>query len=172
MNLDFRELFREHAPFAWRSLMSFGLSSHAAEDACQEAFLVVHQKLAAGFVPEQPKAWIYGICWRVAAQHRRRRHVKRELAIEAPEVAADSARDPARLLEDRKRLARLDHALEQLPDEQRAVFVLYEIEQLAMREVAEALACSINTAFSRLYSARRKVAAELGLEVSEEVWKQ
>jgi len=40
-----------------------------------------------------------------------------------------------------------------------------------MREVAEALGCSLNTAFSRLYAARKKVIDELGLQVPEEVWK-
>jgi len=50
--------------------------------------------------------------------------------------------------------------------------VLYEIEELTMREVAEALGCSLNTAFSRLYAARKKVIDELGLQVPEEVWKR
>ena len=170
---SFREFFQSHAANAWRSLVHFGLPPHVADDACQEVFVIVHQKLCAGVVPESSKAWVYGICWRVAAQHRRKQHVRRERAIDDhDERAADSSREPARIAEQKERLLRLERALDALPDEQRAVFVLYEIEQLAMREVAAALSCSINTAFSRLYSARRKVAAELGIVVPEEVWKR
>ncbi len=51
--------------------------------------------------------------------------------------------------------------LEELPAEQREVFVLYEIEQLTMPEVAEALSCPLQTAYFRLNTAREKVRARV-----------
>src|SRR5687767_10825465 len=168
----FRALFREHARFAWRALVNFGLSPSDAEDACQEVFVVVLRRLEEGTVPEEPRAWLYSICWRVSAGHRRKGYRKKEVASELPEEAAPDSGQPATVLERRRRLERLDRALATLSDAQRAVFMLYEIEQLSMREVAETLECSINTAFSRLYSARRRVAEELEIVVPEEVWKR
>ena len=46
--------------------------------------------------------------------------------------------------------------LESLDEEKRAVFVLYEIEDLAMPEIAEALSLPLQTAYSRLYAARKQ----------------
>jgi RNA polymerase sigma-70 factor (ECF subfamily) len=50
-----------------------------------------------------------------------------------------------------------------LDDDKRAAFVLYEIEELPLREVAEALGCPLQTAFSRLQAARREIEDALAL---------
>jgi RNA polymerase sigma-70 factor (ECF subfamily) len=51
--------------------------------------------------------------------------------------------------------------LDVLPEQQRAVFVLFEIEQLTMQETVQALGCPVQTAYSRLYAARAKVQAAM-----------
>ena len=168
----FREIFDAHAPTVWRALRHFGVNERELEDAAQEVFVVVHRLLATGTEPTHVRAWLYGIAWRVAAAQRRKAQRRREVLTDEIEPEPDSSRSPARLLERQRRLIDLDRALNALPDEQRAVFVLYEVEELTMREVAEALNCSLNTAFSRLYAARKKVITELGLTVPEEVWKR
>jgi RNA polymerase sigma-70 factor (ECF subfamily) len=168
----FRHLFESQAVTVWRALRHFGVGDREVEDAAQEVFVVVHRQLSEGTKPEHLRAWLYGIAWRVAAAWRRRAAHRHEVLTDAVEPEPDSSRDPARLLENQRRLLNLELALSTLPDEQRAVFVLYEIEELTMREVSEALVCSINTAFSRLYAARRKVSEELGIQVPEQVWKR
>lgn len=168
----FRALFDGHAATVWRALRHFGVGEREIEDAAQEVFVVVHRQLSEGTEPEHPRAWLYGIAWRVGAAWRRKAQRRREVFDDAIEPEPDSARDPSRTLEAQRRLANLERALASLPDEQRAVFVLYEIEELTMREIGSALECSINTAFSRLYAARRKVAESLGIQVPEEVWKR
>ena len=170
--VTFRTIFDGHAPTVWRALRHFGMNEREVEDAAQEVFVVVHRQLANGTEPTHLRAWLYGIAWRVAAAQRRKAHRRREVLSDDFEPEPDSSRSPARLLERQRRLVDLERALNALSDEQRAVFVLYEIEELTMREVAEALDCSLNTAFSRLYAARKKVIAELGLKVPEEVWKR
>ncbi len=76
-----------------------------------------------------------------------------------PEPAADAPQLAA--LERRHALAVLDEVLEALDDDKRAVFVLYEVEELAMKEVAEAVGCPLQTAYARLYAARRQFDAAL-----------
>jgi RNA polymerase sigma-70 factor (ECF subfamily) len=49
--------------------------------------------------------------------------------------------------------------LDALDENQRAAFVLYEIQQLSMKEVAEALDCPLQTAYFRHKSARERVLA-------------
>jgi RNA polymerase sigma-70 factor (ECF subfamily) len=58
-------------------------------------------------------------------------------------------------------LASLDRAVADLDDDKRAVFVLHEIEELAMAEVAAAVGCPLQTAYARLYAARKLLAAAL-----------
>jgi RNA polymerase sigma-70 factor (ECF subfamily) len=51
----------------------------------------------------------------------------------------------------------LDRVLDELDDDKRAAFVLYEIEELPLKDLAAALGCPLQTAYSRLQAARREV---------------
>jgi len=55
-------------------------------------------------------------------------------------------------------------ALERLSEEQRAVFVMADLEELSAPEIAEVLSVNLNTVYSRLRSARREVATFLASE--------
>ena len=61
----------------------------------------------------------------------------------------------------RESLELLGRILDQLDDDKRAVFVLYEIEELTMKDVADAVGCPLQTAYSRLHAARRLVSEAL-----------
>jgi RNA polymerase sigma-70 factor (ECF subfamily) len=56
---------------------------------------------------------------------------------------------------------RIDRALSQLSYEHRTVLVLHEFEEMEYKEIAKTMACSIGTVMSRLFYARRKLAALL-----------
>jgi len=152
----FPDLFRAQAPFVCRCLRRLGLSAADADDVCQEVFLVVHRKLG-GFEGPSVRAWIYGICIRKASDFRKLAYKKRERAsAEMPE--SESPADGADVsLEGRRALARLDRVLTELDEDKRAAFILYEIEGLSLQEVAAACECPLQTVYSRLASARRKI---------------
>lgn len=157
---EFAQLFREHAPYVWRVLRRLGVSEADVEDLCQEVFVVVLRKLDAFERRSTMRTWIYGICIRSASDYRRRAYKRREVVTDkvpervvSPEQALEIQRQQTRAL--------LDAALDTLDAEKRAVFVLYEIEELPMAEVAEAVGCPLQTAYSRLHAARRQVRAAL-----------
>lgn len=152
----FTEVFARHAPFVWRVLRRLGVREAEVEDLCQEVFVVVHRKLPEFEGRSSLPTWLYGICVRTASDHRRRAHVRREQPTDRPPERAGSA-PQLREIERRQAKAMLDDALDRVPDDQRAVFVLFEIEQLSMNEVAEAVGCPLKTAYSRLYAARKLV---------------
>jgi RNA polymerase sigma-70 factor, ECF subfamily len=154
----FASVFEELAPFVWRALRRLGVADADVDDVCQEVFLVVHRRLDSFEARSSLRTWIYGICLRAASEYRRRPHHRREEATSSPPEPIVAARQDEEL--DRRRaLAALDAALDTLDDEKRAVFVLFEIEQVPMQEVAEAAGCPLQTAYSRLHAARRKVEA-------------
>ncbi len=151
---DFVSIFEEFAPFVWRALRRLGVPEADAEDISQEVFVTVHRKLPEFEGRSTVRTWLYGICIRTASDHRRRAHVRRELATDRPPDRVTSPTQP-RDLERRRARAALDRALDTLDDDKRAVLVLYEIEDLPMAEVAEAVGCPLQTAYARLYAARR-----------------
>ena len=159
---DFDRVFADHASFVWRVLARHGVSERELEDVCQEVFLVVFKGLPQFEGRSSLRTWIYGICRRVASNHRNLAVHRRETpraSPDEPELAAVEDGEAFEALARKQSLALLELLLARLPDEQREVFVLYELDELSMREVAEALECSPNTAFSRLYAAREALAA-------------
>ena len=156
----FATVYAEHARFAWRSLRRLGVAHADVEDACQEVFLVVHRRLD-DYDPGRPiKAWIFGVCLRVASAYRRRVAARNERAYaETPEVPAGPEQGEA--LERREAQSILDGMLDKLTEPQRAVFVLFELEQLPMVDVAAAVECPLQTAYARLHAARKRVEADI-----------
>ncbi len=157
--MELKQLFVTHAPFAWRVLRRFGVAESDLPDACQDAFIVVHRKLGEFEGRSSVRTWLYRICARVASDYRKRAHRRYETEplIHEPAVGDDALRTA----ELAQLCALLERTLEGLDDDKRQVFVLYELEELPMAQIAELLGCPIKTAFSRLYVARERVNAAL-----------
>jgi RNA polymerase sigma-70 factor, ECF subfamily len=158
--LDFTAIFRDYAPFVWRALRRLGVSEREAEDVLQEVFLVVHSKLTSFQARSSLRSWVYGICVYKALDHRRLARVQREVMDGGlPDRAGDPTQE--RSVELGRACVQLDAILERLDDAKRAVFVLFEWEGLSMQEIAELMGTPVQTAYSRLYAARRQVLAGL-----------
>lgn len=157
----FRRAFDEHARFVWRALLGLGIAEADAPDASQQVFVVLHDRLRDLAPGASLRTFVYGICLRVASDFRRRAYRRREQLVPDPPERA-SAISPEGRAADREALAALEAALDRLPLAQREVFVLYEIEELPMDEIARAMGCPLQTAYSRLRMAREEVAVMLG----------
>jgi RNA polymerase sigma-70 factor (ECF subfamily) len=150
---SFAEVYRDYAPFIWRVLRRLGVRAADIEDVCQEVFVVVHRKLPEFAQRSSLRTWLYSIALRCASDHRRRAHVEREqCASELADAPIEAAQEAS--VADRQARVVLDRILDTLDEPKRAVFVLYELEELTMAEVAEAVACPLQTAYSRLHAAR------------------
>jgi RNA polymerase sigma-70 factor (ECF subfamily) len=149
---------RDHFDFIWRSLRRLGLDDARADDAAQEVFVVASRKRDE-IEPGRERAFLFGTALRVAADSRRSLARRREVSEEeAPEVV-DAAPSPEALLDQRRARAVLDEMLDELPQDVRAVFVLYELEELEMQESAALLSVPQGTVASRLRRARTMFAA-------------
>jgi RNA polymerase sigma-70 factor (ECF subfamily) len=142
----------------WRVLLRLGVPESDVEDVAQEVFLGVHRNLERFEGRCSLRTWVYGICHRRAVDFRRRAHTRYEVATDEPPDAGSEA-DQEQGLDLTAARESLNRVLESLDDDKRAVFVLFEIEQVPMEEVAQIVGCPLQTAYSRLYAARRKVDA-------------
>ena len=97
----------------------------------------------------------------MASDHRRRAHRRHERLFASPPDVPSGAASPEDQLARQRELEFLDATLNDLPAPQREVFVLFEMEELDMNEVAQAVGCPLFTAYSRLRAARKAVAARL-----------
>ena len=153
--VDVEWVYKNHRDFMWLSLHRLGVPDADLPDLMQEVLWVVHRRLPAFNGASKLSTWLFGICLRVAAAHRRRAHVRRErLTAEPPEASASplasDAMGPA--LDARRRL---ELVLGQLGLPQRAVFVMFEIEGLDCTRISGELGIPLGTVHSRLHKARK-----------------
>ena len=153
---DFPALFRELSPYVYSVLRGLGVPNADLEDVCQDVFVVVHRKLATYEERGSLHAWLYGICVRASIHARRRRARSPDVGSETLPDAVDPT-TPAEQVKAAQGRQILYAILDQLDDDKRAVFVLYELEELTMAEVAKSLDINIFTAYSRLRAARADV---------------
>ena len=156
-------LVRAHGDQLWRVLRRLGLTDADADDAFQEVLLVVARRLST-VEPASERSFLIGTAVRVAHRmlrlHRRRR--RREVSDEMLQFEASRQPDPLALAEQRHMRQLLDGMLNKLPYELRSVFVLYEIEGFALREIAALLEAPMGTVASRLRRARQDFEAHVG----------
>ncbi len=152
------EVFREHYAFVRRMIRRWGVREPWVEDAVQDVFLVVTRRLGEVSDRRKVRPWLVSICRRVASNHRRwslRRMLRLSVLRRSPIGAAVDAPE----------VVLFETLLDELSDCQRAVFVLVELEDWTAPEVAEALGIKVNTVYSRLRLAKKKIRSAYEREV-------
>jgi len=153
--LDFRQLYDEHFSFIWRTVRRLGVADRFVDDAVQDVFVVVHRRLDDFEGRSSVKSWMFGIARRVAKDHRRRAQ-RKDRGEALPESLSDPrASNPRESAARAEALRVLYEILDGLDDDKREVFILAELEQMSVPEIAEAIAVNLNTVYSRLRAARR-----------------
>jgi RNA polymerase sigma-70 factor (ECF subfamily) len=151
-----RSLVESHFDFVWRSLRRLGVDMGDADDGAQQVFLVVARKLET-IEPGAERAFLFGTAMRVASDVRRARKRRREVATDGETAErTDPGPLPDETLDRQRARAVLDEVLEAMPMDLRAVFVLYELEELTVPEIASLLDLPSGTAASRLRRAREE----------------
>src|SRR5204862_1841244 len=139
-----------------------------AEDAVQEAFLALW-RTAPRFVPERGRAsaWILTLVHRRAVDLVRREERRRADALELDAEPGSGSVDEEVWL--RLQRERVQHALRQLPDQQREALELAYYGGFTQSELAERLGQPLGTIKSRMFaglSRLRELLGEPGLEMS------
>src|SRR6185437_14066125 len=155
---SFRSIYDDYFAFVWTCARRLGVPTDSVDDVVQEVFVVVHNRLGTLERPASLRSWIYGVVRRTASTHHRARRVR--TAAEAPDSPDDlantmqpSPHDLAELSDEMQVVWRL---LGEMGPPKREVFILAELEEMTMPEIAEAIDVPLNTAYSRLRLARQE----------------
>jgi len=159
--VEFKVLCRRHSDEIYRFARSFLLNQADAEDATQEVLLRLWNHLPKMY-PFHLKAWLMQTTrFYCLDQIRRRTNLAAPMLME-DEILDDRpdelAADPSQAADSSIRLEQARTLLLQLPENLRSVFVLYEVNGLRYREIAEALEIPINSVKVYLSRARERLA--------------
>lgn len=152
-NATLAKLVERHAEFLFRSLRRLGVADAECDDALQQVFLIVRDKLHA-IEPDRERGYLFGIAANVAAHARRKVARAKEVPDETVGEPIDLAVRADVLLEQKQARAMLDEVLDSMENDLRVVFVLFELEELTMVEIATTLSLPPGTVASRLRRAR------------------
>jgi RNA polymerase sigma-70 factor (ECF subfamily) len=155
---DFRALYDEQFGYVFHTLRRLGVPERDLEDLVHEVFIAFYRGQAS-YDPARPlKPWLFGIAFRVASDHRRRAQNRYEIPGEKPDFADGRPGADEQLAASQGRELVLQ-ALATLDLDRRAVFVMHDIDEHSMPEIAAVLSVPINTLYSRLRLAREQFAA-------------
>jgi RNA polymerase sigma-70 factor (ECF subfamily) len=156
--VDFRRVFDGHYAYVCASLRRLGVHDGDREDAAIEVFCRVHEHLAAYDHGRPLKPWLFAFAARIAGEFRRRRRRAHEVRDGLNEIASPAPLPGDRLAADADRRLVLE-ALDALDDDKRVVFVLHDLDECSVPEIAAALGLAEGTVYTRLRAARARFTA-------------
>jgi RNA polymerase sigma-70 factor (ECF subfamily) len=173
----FEELVARHRDKIYARAFSMMRNEDEAMDLSQEAWVKSWQRLKQFQGDSSFGTWMTRIVINLCLDQLRRRKRQRTESIEEMSEETGGVErqmpvvvtNPTAGLERAELRKRIDKALTQLSHEHRTVLVLHEFEEMEYKEIAKTMACSIGTVMSRLFYARRKMAALLANLKTEEL---
>jgi RNA polymerase sigma-70 factor (ECF subfamily) len=148
-----RALVDRHMDLAGRIIRNLGIADCDVDDVLQQAFSVTADRLD-DIAPGKERAFLIQTAIRLCASARRARALSRETATDELPDVSDGRPSPEELSDLAGKRRMLDGVLGGMDLDLRSVFVLYEVEEMTMAEIATVLQLPAGTVASRLRRAR------------------
>jgi RNA polymerase sigma-70 factor (ECF subfamily) len=146
-------LVQANFDYVWRVVRRFGVPESVTDDAVQQVFIVLTRRIE-DVAEGTERAFLFRTALHVAGDAVRTRARSREAANDAIDAMPDAAPTPEDTVARRRAVASLQEILQGMDEGERAVFVLFELEGLLVREIAEIVELPEGTVASRLRRAR------------------
>ena len=168
----FEEIVRAYEKNVYNLALRMTASREDALDLSQEAFLKAYSSLHTFRGESKFSVWLYRIVSNTCLDFLRVRARRNETSLEREDEDGETARweipdeslSPERLLERKLTRESVQRALMSLPEDQRKILLLREIEGLSYEEIARVLSLESGTVKSRIFRARRKLCEFLASE--------
>jgi len=165
----FEELVTRHRDQVYARAFSILRNEDEAVDLTQEAWIRIWRRLGQFHGGSGFATWATRVVINLCLDHLRKKRRRAEESID--QISEDAGGierlmptepyNPTERLEQAELRERIDAGLDQLTPEHRAVLVLHAFEGLEYKEIARRVGCSLGTVMSRLFYARRRLAAVL-----------
>jgi RNA polymerase sigma-70 factor, ECF subfamily len=174
----FDAVYETYFAFVWRTVRRLAGMDSAVEDIVQDVFLIVHRRLGS-FEGNAPlRSWLFSIAAHVVRDTRRSLRRKpgnlggcARSSHDVDAIADARARCPHESAAKAEAVRRLHEILAAMSDERREVFILAELEQMPVVEIAAALHANVNTVHSRLRAARAEFERAISRRSARDAWR-
>lgn len=161
----FEDIVRAYEKNVYNIALRMSGSREDALDISQEAFLKAYRSLRSFRGESKFSVWLYRIVSNTALDYLRTRarraadslSVEDESGESAELAIADESQSPETLLERKLTREALQRGLNSLPEDQRKILLLREIEGFSYEEIGKILAIESGTVKSRIFRARKKL---------------
>jgi len=162
----FDDLVERYKDIVYAVAYRFAREPEQALDLAQDVFVRAYRGIKSFRGKSSFSTWLYRVAINTCIDYTRKRSRSVDSKTVPEEVVEYAGAEPLDIVPPRGPDAQLlagelgeqiGKAIEALPPYHRSVFVLYEIEGLSYREIAEVVGCSIGTVMSRLHYARKKL---------------
>lgn len=169
---EFDSIYQEHRNALFGFALQLTHNPGEAEDLFQETWLRVAKNQHSIDLTQNLRAWIFTIMANLNRDALRRKRTRR-LFLQQRKIARESEEDISPFMQgsvnpdparesDRNVIGReILRALDELPDRQRWVFMLKEMEGFKLTEISEILAVPVGTVKSLMYRAVKRLRKEL-----------
>lgn len=152
--LPFEQIIQENETKIINLIYGMTGDYHTAQDLAQETFLKAFQASQSFNGQSKFSTWLYRIAVNITIDYQRKTCVRKENPTEEIEANSAMSQDPDQKCQKTAMKDILFKAISQLPDQQREVYILREINGCSTKEVAEILNISIELVKWRLHKAR------------------
>lgn len=156
----FQYLVHHYSPRIYRMAYRYVRNREEAQDVTQDTFLKAYINIARFECSRPLYPWLKQIC-RNTALNRLARKDSRTGSLEEPDIIRGKGAEPEVLYIDHENKTELLAAIARLPEKQRRILELKHFEECSYQEIADELKIPIGTVMSRLYTARKNLAAIL-----------
>ena len=161
----FEAIVREYERNVYNIALRMSGEREDALDISQEAFLKAYQSLSSFRLDSRFSVWLYRIVSNLCLDQLRRRQRRPEQSLtvendegeEAQQDVPDENFSPEALLERKLTREAVRRGLDALPDEQRQILLLRELEGMSYEEIGQALSLEPGTVKSRIFRARKRL---------------
>jgi len=157
----FEAVYRRNKDSLYRYLLRLSLDRDVAEEVFQDAWGKVVNARDAYRPTARFRTYLFRVAHNCFIDHQRRNRRHRQLSDSDPDLELSPEPDPETLAERELLRRRLEHALRELPTEQRDAWLLREEGDLTTEQIAEITGVNRETAKSRVRYAARKLRVSL-----------
>ncbi|MCX5675256.1 MAG: RNA polymerase sigma factor [Planctomycetota bacterium] len=163
------ELYQRHREPAYGIAYRLVGSREDALDVIQESFVHVLRGIQTFRGQSSFRTWLYRIVTHAALDYRRWRSLRATESLDSERalepVDASGQRSPQDTAAERDLAAAIDKALANVSEKNRAALVLFAIEGMSYKEIADVLSISVGTVMSRIFNARQRLRELLASEI-------